>query len=515
MKPLRLFPVIAVLLLSCSVFQPRTPTAPPSLPATATRKPIPTSAPTSLPTVTLAPSATLHPSAAPSPAITLQVTSENQLQGIGGRSIGDPYTPELGNTGYDVQHYTLKLALDPAVKSVQAEADIEMLSRLQNLRQFSLDFAGLEVSSLKIDGQDAHYTRDGAKLVIDLPKPIPDGSGFQAAIQYSGQPLEVQSRYAPFIAHLGLIYMDDNTVFVAAEPDGAHYWFPCNDHPRDKATYRFELTVPEGMLGIANGSLIDQQKGIANAFANGHSGDRYTWEMQQPLASAFATVIVGNYQTVNSTSPAGVTLRSFTFPKDSAVFHQQDQDTGEMLDWMSSHFGSYPYPAFGYVTVFAPGFSLETQTIVLLSETMLNEDVRAHEMVHMWFGDWVSIDSWADIWRSEGAATYFSLAWVNRNNPANLSSAIAEYALAVKNNPSGYPLNDPPPAQMFGSDSYIKGALVFDALRTKMGDEAFFKGLQTYFQRYGGGAATQAQFQSTLEEAAGFSLDSLFQSWFK
>ena len=40
---------------------------------------------------------------------------------------------------------------------------------------------------------------------------------------------------------------------VANEPDGAMTWYPVSDHPTDKATYGFDITVPEGKVAVANG----------------------------------------------------------------------------------------------------------------------------------------------------------------------------------------------------------------------------------------------------------------------
>lgn len=508
------FTILGLLLISCSLFQPASPMA---TPAVVTAEPSLVPAATTGP---LLPTVTSIPTTFPSPATTLQATpaisNTAEAQGVGGRSAGDPYAQELGNTGYDVQHYTLKLALDPVAKNIQAEADIEILSRLENLRQFSLDFAGFQISSLLVSGKNANYQREGGKLIVDLPEPVPNGSTFQLSVQYSGQPLAETSRYVPFLSHIGMFFQINGTAFVMGEPNGAHYWFPCNDHPRDKATYRIELTVPVGMTGVSNGVLLEQKDGVANVFPDGRAGDWSVWESKQPIATAFVTVSAGNYKKLTSQSPKGVPLRSYSFQDPGPLLKESEATTGEALDWMSSLFGPYPFDAFGYVEVFDMGASLETQSMVLLTNDVIhNETVRVHELAHMWFGDWVSVDSWGDIWRSEGAATYFTLMWMDRNNPAGLEASISEYAQAIRNLPSGYPLNDPPPDQMFGSDSYVKGALVFHDLRAKMGDEAFFKGLKDYFQRYGGGAATQAQFQATMEEAAGFSLDSFFNEWFK
>jgi aminopeptidase N len=76
-----------------------------------------------------------------------------------------------------------------------------------------------------------------------------------------------------------------------------------------------------------------------------------------------------------------------------------------------------------------------------------------------------------------------------------------------------YPLGDPPPADLFGWAVYDNGAGLAHALRREMGDEAFFAGLRSYFERYGGAAATQEQFRGAMEEACGCSLDKIMRSW--
>jgi aminopeptidase N len=186
-----------------------------------------------------------------------------------------------------------------------------------------------------------------------------------------------------------------------------------------------------------------------------------------------------------------------------------------MIDWLSDIFGPYPFEEFGYVMVRGLGASLETQTMVVLDTAMLNEETLVHEMAHMWFGDWVSLDSWGDIWRSEGFATYTQFLWASRNQPDQLEQTIRGIEDFIIANPSGFPLNYPPRAEMFGSDSYIKGAVVAHALREKMGDQAFYDGLRTYFKRYGGGTASSTQFQAVMEAAAGVKLDEFFAKWFK
>jgi aminopeptidase N len=149
-----------------------------------------------------------------------------------------------------------------------------------------------------------------------------------------------------------------------------------------------------------------------------------------------------------------------------------------------------------------------------MEEQMLSAEVMSHEMAHMWFGDWVSPASWGEIWRNEGFATYFSQVWMVKDDPEDLQAVMDAYQEAVQSNPASYPLNNPPPGEMFGMNSYLKGALLVHDLRKTLGDEDFYAGLRLYFERYGGGSASDAQFQEVMEEVSGQDLDAFFAHWF-
>jgi aminopeptidase N len=476
-----------------------------------------TSRPDERATATLAPTVTTavsEPTVAPTEPVAPTATSELSISIPENLSAGDPYAPELGNAGYDVQHYTLELALDPSIVFVDGRVTIEATSTMDNLDQVSLDFIGFDISEVSLAGTVVPFFRQDDKLIVDLPAPLSADAPFTLHIAYSGEPVAEASAYVPFISHLGLYQSSDN-LFVVSEPDGARYWFPSNDHPRDKATFRFELIVPEGLTGVANGVLVETRTGVPQAFPDGTAGDLHVWEHDYPVATALVTVAVGNYRRLESISPDGIPLRHYVFPERQAEFQDVEATLGEMIDWMSDLFGPYPFEAFGYVTVTGLGASLETQTMVILSQESINDGTMSHEMAHMWFGDWVNLDSWGTMWRNEGFATYVSAMWQMRDAPEELEQRMAELGQFVLENDSGYPLNDPPPAQLFGMGSYVKGAVVVHALRQEMGDEAFFNGLRAYFERYGGGTATDAEFQAVMEEAAGVSLDAFFEKWFE
>jgi aminopeptidase N len=429
----------------------------------------------------------------------------------GGRSAGDPYIPELGNTGYDVSHYVIQMALDPASPIVQAAVTVRATSTLAGLAELSLDFAGFEIASVTVDGLAAAYQRSAKKLVISLGRPLATGQAFAIRVAYQGTPTQEPSPYVAFVDHLGLHYPDGETLFAVAEPDGARYWFPANDHPRDKAAFRFELSVPEGLMAIANGELL--QQGVS-ALPDGRAGELFIWQQDEPMAPYLALVAVGPYEPVDGRAENGMAFRHYALPGTRDDLAAPDAAAGQAMGWLSDRFGPYPFDSFGYLVARVPGASMETQTMVLLAESMIGPRTAVHELAHQWFGNWVSLESWGEMWRNEGLVTYVTLLWLHRNDPAGLESELANVRSAVAGNNQTYPLNDPPPEKLFEYDVYYEGALAVHDLRLAMGDEAFFAGLRLYLERYGGGTASDAEFEATMEEAAGRPLDAVFGRWF-
>jgi aminopeptidase N len=437
---------------------------------------------------------------------TVQIITPTSIQPVLGFK-GDPYTPELGNMGYDVDHYTIQVAVDPSqLYELNGVTTIEATSTLEGLGQVWLDFIGFEVNKVAFNGTPTTYSRSEAKLIIDLQQSISIGTGFTLEIEYDGKAVLQQSRYVPFSDHIGLFYPDDRSLYVLAEPDGARFWFPCNDHPQDKAAFRFEIAVPEGLTGIANGLLIETRP-----LDNGDT--LFVWEHNHPMATYLGTVVVGDYERVENRSPDGILLRHYLNPENLEDYIAEFVVVGNAIDWLSNLFGPYPFEAFGFVSISGFGASLENQTMVLLDEFMLYEEVLIHEIAHMWFGDWVSIDSWGEIWRNEGFATYLELMWTYRGDRDGLEERMKNMTDSVNQQSGLEPLNNLSPYNLFGYESYVKGAVVVHALRQEMGDDAFFKGLRNYIQIYGGSSASDADFQDVMEVTHGASLDGFFDLW--
>ncbi len=201
--------------------------------------------------------------------------------GPGAPGAGDPYYPLDGNGGYDVQHYDLDLRYDPQTDVLDGIATITARAT-QNLSRFDLDLVGLNVRSARVDGRKAAWARDGQELVITPRSGIERGKTFRVVIRYDGIPeptLETGGQS-------GFVATDDGFI-IAGEPHGAATWFPANDHPVDKASFTFDMTVPQGLEVVANGRLLNRR--------TRHGWTTWTWDAREPMATYLATVNVGQF----------------------------------------------------------------------------------------------------------------------------------------------------------------------------------------------------------------------------
>ena len=175
------------------------------------------------------------------PASALAGDGHGPVRQFGARvaaGIGDPYFPLDGNGGYDVQHYDLDLAYDPATRRAHGRRDdqgdgdaepVELQPRPQRadrpLDQGRRPPRPLEPRRRRADRHAARGLRKHAR--------------FTTVVAYDGVPQPSATQ----LGGLGFIATDDGAV-VAGQPDVAATWYPVNDHPLDKASYTFRITSP-------------------------------------------------------------------------------------------------------------------------------------------------------------------------------------------------------------------------------------------------------------------------------
>jgi aminopeptidase N len=375
----------------------------------------------------------------------------------------------------------------------------------QNLSSFNLDFRGFDIARIAVDGASARYRRDGQELTVTPRRKLHAGRRFTVAVTYAGRP---QQLVDPDGFLYGWIPTDDGA-FVANEPDGASSWYPVNDHPTDKATYRFVITVPRGYTAVANGLLKDRSRSRA--------GTTFTWVARDETASYLTTASVGRFDLRSSSLPDGlpnIEAIDVDLVGDPglAVFDR----TADYLDHLSSVYGPYPFEAVGAIVDDAEdiGYALETQTRPIYAGVP-GVDTVVHELAHQWVGNWVSPGRWQDIWLNEGFATYSEWLWTEEDGGATAQATFDDlYSTPADEeelwNP---PPGDPGADNMFETSVYLRGAMSLHVLRTTVGDDAFFEILREWIDKYRDGTATTPDFIELAERISGEQLDALFEEW--
>lgn len=434
----------------------------------------------------------------------------------GAPGIGDAYYPTYGNGGYDVRHYDLDVAYDPATDRIDGEADIRARAT-QRLCSFNLDLVGLTVRSVEVNGQRAAFSRSGQELTVTPSRPV--RGRFEVEVRYDGVPEEFVLPGTDI--RTGFMTTPDGAT-VAGQPEVAAAWFPVNDHPLDKASYSFEVTVPTGYDVVANGFLRDR---------DGRGGwTEWKWKAREPMASYLATIDIGFFDVETWRTASGLPVYDAVDSAITGGLREQIEFSlarqGEIVDMLSDAFGPYPFSTVGAIVEGQDDlrFALETQTRPVYSKLFwldndgnpVNGDsVVVHELAHQWFGDDVALARWQDIWLNEGFATYAEWLW---SEYEGLATTQERFDAAYAANPADDPfwqikIGDPTVEHLFDAPVYDRGGMTVHALRKEVGDNAFWNIVRTWTASHSGGHGTTPEFIALAEQISGKQLDDLFNVW--
>jgi aminopeptidase N len=381
---------------------------------------------------------------------------------------------------YAVEHYDVSVAPDLAAKSLSGEVTISYHSRIGRLDALELDAGALQIASVLDNQAPQWFERKGSLLIVVLTNPVRTGEHRRVTIRYQAGPAK------------GLVFFPDQvyTSFFTSD------WMVCNDRSDEPATLRLQVAAPADFK-IAATERLDTPT--------------------PPFLYAFA---VGAFE--ESTSEVnGVKLRVLGH---ASVF----EPTSAALRFLAERSGK-PYPGSTYTQVFAHGsVEQEAAGMTLLPESYGadlaahpdNLWLLAHELAHQWYGIGIPCKDWSDFWLNEGMATFLADAFLERRfgkaryeREIEHSRQIYETLKAAgKDRPLSFS-DWETPQQAGGQIPYHKGAWVLSQLRRQLSDEVFWRGLRLYTSEHWGKPVTSADFDKSMETAAGKSLTRFFEKW--
>ncbi|SFR70659.1 Peptidase family M1 [Agromyces sp. CF514] len=462
----------------------------------------------------------------------------------GARTSNDPMFPNVGNGGYDALDYDVAIAWTPnaaqsgsTIAGTIAATSTMTATAPQPLKSFSLDFEGLDVDSVTVDGVDAAWTRDvdpaaiKYKLVVTPATPV--SGEFEVAVAYHGTP----SSHTDLDGSSEGWNRTSDGATLLGQPIGMMTGYPHNNTPADKATYTFTLdiptilnnvagTAPAEAAAVSNGELVSKTASTDGARTT------WVWEQTKPMASELAVISIGRYDVIRSdfVLSDGSTIPSWSFmdfalsAANKNTIRTREAQLGTIIRNLETLYGPYPGRSTGVIVDTVPSginYALETQDRSFFpSAGSVGGNTLIHELVHQWYGDNVSPITWTDIWINEGMATW-GPAYYNSSEGFGTGATPTEltYFNSWNNSAASSPNWSVAPgaqtdsSELYEYQTYTRGAQFWAALRVAIGDQPFFALIEEWQTRHGGTSRSGADLKALAEELSGRDLTAFYADW--
>jgi aminopeptidase N len=443
-----------------------------------------------------------------------------------------PFSPPQAKLHYapdrtcDLLHLAVDIDVDYPNRAFNGKS-VNTLSPLRSgLSEIMLHAgADLTLSSIKVNGVEAKYRREGTSVFITTG-PLTKGKPIQVTIVYSSK----NARGTGFgSGGGGFHWISPNATtptrvgfWTQGETGYNSQWAPTWDYPNDLATSETRCTVQADWDVIGNGVLVSTTP----------SADKkrktYHWKMTQPHATYLLSLYGGPFD-IKKDKWEGVDLW-YVVPRGSGyLIDGSFSDTPDMLSFFSKTFGvKYAWPKYAQAAMYDFGGGMENVSATILGEGGLTEprdgfrrmaSLNSHELGHQWFGDLVTCAHWGDAWLNESFATFLEMIYMeySRGKDAyawEIEDATRSYLGESRRykRPISTHLYSNPDA-MFDSHTYPKGGTVLHTLRRLIGDEAFYGSINYYLTKWRHTPVESAQLRRAFAESSGFNAEPFWAQW--
>jgi aminopeptidase N len=420
---------------------------------------------------------------------------------------------------FDAVHYKIMLDVDIVNKTLTGENQITLSPLNDNVDKIVIDAKYLVVNSVTDShGKALKFEQGDSQVFIHLSHSYGHTDTVRLNVKYG---LHKQTAGLKFIDSTA-----SNPLMVSSDcfPDKARQWIPCYDYPNDKVTTEMIVTVDKQYKVLSNGRLVN----ISEQLRGGKI--TYHWHQQLPVSTYLINLSIADYTVIKDSLS--------TLPLHYWVYKGLEQDakttfrkTPNMIRFFSDLY-RYPYPWAKYDQVITSymGGGAEAVSATLLGDRVVMdtvaekdysmEGVIAHEIAHQWWGDLITLRSWEHTWLNESFATYSEYLFTRSEHgedegALNLYRKKNQYLNEARNRyirPIVFNrYNDP--NDNFDSHTYPKGGCILHLLRYMLGDDAFFRTLNTFLRDNEFKPVDTRDFMKTVKEVSGKNMDWFFEQY--
>ena len=397
-----------------------------------------------------------------------------------------------GTRDYDARSYSLSGHFDWDAQTLDASEDISLVLTAPGSAAAADDGADVveldstaDVTRVHAGDQELAFAADAdaQTLRVDLAPLAPGGDPVAFTVEYQAPTSD---------SLIATASRDDDpvtsrVVYTDSEPDRGHQWLVENDNPADRALWSVSLTVADDEDLIGNGARTGDQPT--------DGGHRVSYALDKPIPTymmAFAAGQLDHADRTDGRVPLSVWYRRGLVLDPDATLDVVAQAMAIFEDRVG------PYPWDSYSVVLLPyGGGMENATITFNNETsgqgLASLGLNAHELAHHWFGDWVTMHSYDDVWFKEGMATLLAAEATRPDRDDQDRGRLLAHDFYYSADDA---IVDP---TLTGLDKYTSGpydraASLITEIRARVGEDAFWADLRQFLADHALGSATGAEF---------------------
>ncbi len=428
---------------------------------------------------------------------------------------------EIRERNFDMQHMLLEISFDVTKGLVKGEVTHTFEPIQKKVDSIFLDGSDIDFKKITLDGNEVKHETSEDGVIIRFKKNLTWGNTHKLNIVYEATPKKglyfVGWNHEPGKSGDPQCQIR-NQIWTQGQGIDNRHWIPSFDNMNDKLITEIKINFDPAYRVLSNGVLLKEK-------INKDGTKQWHYKISNPHPLYLVMLGIGKYDVKTTQSESGVKIHSWYYPEWPEREEPTYAYTEEMMDWLEEEYAvDYPWTDYAQIPVqdFIYG-AMENTTATIFGDFYHMDErayldrwyvsTNAHELVHQWFGDYVTGISGNQIWLQESFATHYQKHFekhqfgedhFQENRRRELQRVLD--AAKKDRNPIVY-------TKAGSARIYPKGSLVLDMLRYLLGDEQYRKVVTHYLKKFPYGSVSTHDFHLAFFEVLGMELKWFFDDW--